>query len=144
MAIKRSTQGNRKRKSNKEESKEKTNKCFMAKLRSQSVCLDSLYKDLLLAHDELLKDCKTLNKVNRIALDKLKDCKQEISSLKEENKFLIKQTKCFENTIEELVSQKDFLQKENEQLEDKNNDLLEEINVLQNKNTMFEKEKEFF
>ena len=45
----------------------------MAKLRSQSVRLDSLYKDLLLAHDELLKDCNTLNKVNTIPLAKLKD-----------------------------------------------------------------------
>ena len=120
MATKRSSQGNKKRKNNKEKSKEQTNKCFMVKLKSQSVCLDSLYKDLLLAHDELLKDCKTLNKVNRIALAKLKDCEQEISNLKEENKFLVKQTKCFENTVEELVLQKDFLEKENEQLEDKN------------------------
>ena len=59
MAIKKSSQGIRKWKSNKAESGEQGNKCLMAKVRSQSVCTDSLYKDLLLNHEKLLKEFKT-------------------------------------------------------------------------------------
>ena len=102
MAIKKSSQGFRKWKSNKAESGEQGNKCPMAKVRSQSVCTDSLYKDLLLDHEKLLK-------LNTVVLAMSKNYKQENSKLKEENNRLVKQAKCFENTLEELVSQKDFL-----------------------------------
>ena len=98
----------------------------MAKVRSQSVCVDSLYKDLLLDHEKLLK-------LNTVVLAMSKNYKQENSKLKEENNRLVKLAKCFENTLEEFILQKDSLQKENEPLEDKNNGLLKEIDLLQNK-----------
>ena len=131
MAIKKSSQEIIKWKNNKAESKEQARKCLMAKVRSQSVCVDSLFKDLLLDHEKLLK-------LNTVILAMSKNYEQENSKLKEENNRLVKQAKCFENTLEELVSQKDFLQKENERLEDKNNVLLKEIDLLQNRNKSLE------
>ncbi len=102
MAIKKSSQGIRKWKSNKAESREQGSKCLTAKVRSQSVCVNSLFKDLLLDHEKLLK-------LNIVVLAMSKNYDQENSKLKEENNRLVKQAKCFENTLEELVSQKDFL-----------------------------------
>ena len=90
MAIKKSSKGIRKWKNNKAEAMEQESKCLMAKVRSQSVCEDSLCKDLLLDHEKLLKDFKSLGKLNPIILANSKDCEQENSELKEENNFLVK------------------------------------------------------
>ena len=55
MATKRYSQGNKKRKSNKEQSKEQTNKCFMAKDNEVS---DLTFDDMIEINSELLDTLK--------------------------------------------------------------------------------------
>ena len=59
MATKRSSQGNKKRKSNKEKSKEQTNKCFMAKDNEVS---DLTFDDMIEINSELLDTLKSLKR----------------------------------------------------------------------------------
>ena len=57
MATKRSSQGNKKRKSNKEKSKKQINKCFMARDNEVS---DLTFDDMIEINSELLDTSKSL------------------------------------------------------------------------------------
>ena len=74
MAIKRSSKGNKKRKSNKEKSKEKTNKCFMAKDNEVS---DLTFDDMIEINSELLDTLKSLKRKYKEALENQKKAQFE-------------------------------------------------------------------
>ena len=124
MATKRPSQGNKKRKSNKEKSKEQTNKCFMAKDNEVS---DLTFDDMIEINSELLDTLKSLKRKYKEALENQKKAEFERDMLKDEKKILEEELEKIQDSDN---SQLALLSQEIEAQKEKNNALASENHEL--------------
>ena len=136
MATKRSSQGNKKRKSNKEKSKEQTNKCFMAKDNEVS---DLTFDDMIEINSELLDTLKSLKRKYKEALENQKKAEFERDMLKDEKRILeeeLEKIQDSDNSQLALLSQEIEAQKEkNNALASENHELKTKIKIVELDNT---------